>query len=67
MRRASRPTSAQFVRVIEPSPQAVTISRVGCSRTAWSMSRVTRSGKSCIAPSFITRLSTAELPGERTA
>src|SRR6185369_3065729 len=36
-----------------PSGRAATISRLPCSRSAWSMSRMMRSGKSCIAPNDI--------------
>src|SRR5438067_4931682 len=50
-RRDSRATSIQLVRIMVPSGRAATISRLPCSRSAWSISRMMRSGKSCIAPS----------------
>src|SRR3546814_11026754 len=42
------PTSPQVDRVMLPSAQRVTISRVACSHAAWSIRPVTRSGWSCI-------------------
>src|SRR3954453_10815323 len=42
----------QSVRAFLPSGQSETISRVPCSRSAWSRIRMTLSGQSCIPPSI---------------
>ena len=52
IRRASWATSAQLVRVVVPSAQAETISPSPCSRSAWSTSRITRSGQVLHRPKF---------------
>ena len=54
-RRASS-AARQSVRTVVPSARAATISRVPCSRSAWSRVRMIRSGNSCIAPSITDQL-----------
>src|SRR4051812_33003549 len=51
-RRASRAMPRQSVRIFSPFGQSETISRVPCSRLAWSWIRITLSGQSCIPPSI---------------
>jgi hypothetical protein len=48
--RLSLATSRQLVLVIVPPAQAVTISALPCSRSAWSTKVITRKGQCCIAP-----------------
>ena len=55
-------TRFQFVRWVDPSARAQTISLDPCSRSAWSISRMIRSGKSCIAPSKPTSASPLRQP-----